>query len=195
MAYDPVAESIALIERGLPEAPPRLSRRRRWAALAVDVDGDIAGTLFTVRGPGHVRHERHLLARVRGAWTVLGGGSGGGDVDGGLADRPSTAELGAPAVVVGRGSVVRGSDRRVPRGAGYVSDAELLVSSDVHSVVVAGSRVLTVPRHGRLVVVWSGRQPPAVVARDAAAHPLGEVRLASPGARRLPEWYPDAPGD
>ena len=176
MAYDRTAESIALIEHGLPAPPPRLSRRRRWAALAVDVDDDVACTLFTVRGPGHVRHETHLLARADGVWTVLGGGGGGGD-DGDLADRPTTARLGAPTVVQGRGSVLRNAGRLMPWGARYVHDAELLVSSDVHSVVVAGARVLPVPRHGHLVVVWSGRRPPGVVARDAAGRPLGVVSL------------------
>jgi hypothetical protein len=42
MAYDILAESRRLIIEGPPAQQVRLSRRRRFAALAVDVDGDIA---------------------------------------------------------------------------------------------------------------------------------------------------------
>lgn len=189
MAYDALAESTALIEHGLTADPLRLSRRRRFAALAVDVDGDLACTLFTVRGAGHVRRETHLLERRGGSWTPLGGGGSGGGDDDGLADRPSTAELGALLVGSGSGSVLRNAGRRMPWGARYAYDAELRASSDVHSVAV-GDRVLTVPRHGHLVVVWSTRRPPSAVARDAAGRPLAELRL--PGVGGLPELYRDA---
>ena len=179
MSYDALAESVAVIEHGLPTAPPRLSRRRRSAALAVDVDGDVACTWFTVRAPGGFRHETHALARRGGRWTLLGGGGSGQDEDG-LADRPSTSELGARLVGVGSGSVLR-EGRLLPWGARYVRHLELLVSQDVHDVLVAGSRVLTAPRHGRLVVVWSTRRPPAVVARDGAGRPVGDLRPSALG--------------
>ena len=190
MAYDALAESTALIEHGLTEDPRRLSRRRRFAALAVDVDGDVACTLFAVRAPGHVRRETHLLARTRGVWSVLGGGSGGGGDGDGLTDRPGTAELGAPVIVRGSGSVARSSGL-MPWSTRYVHDAELSVSSAVHSLLVGGSRVLPVPRHGQLVVVWAGRRPPPVLARDVAGRPLGEVPLTVPS--RMPGWYRAAP--
>src|SRR3712207_1497735 len=76
VAYDRLAESIRLIEHGVPEAPARLSRRRRFAPLAVDVDGDVAASLFVVRGAGHFRQEAHVLVRRSGTWTMLGGGGG-----------------------------------------------------------------------------------------------------------------------
>ena len=175
MAYDPLVESLRLLEHGLPEAPPRLSRRRRFAALAVDVDGDVACTLFAVRGPGHIRHETHVLTRRDGTWTLLGGGGGGRDTDG-LTDRPPPEQLGGPVTVHGSGSVLGNADRLMPWGARYVHYAEVLASSAVHTVAV-GDRVLAVPRHGHLVVVWPGRRPPLTVARDADGRVLCEIDL------------------
>jgi hypothetical protein len=176
VAYDALAESLALIEHGVREDPAGLSRRRRFAALAVDVDGDIACTLFLVRGPGHVRFETHALARRDGVWALLGGGGGGGPETGRLDDRPSTAELGAPVVVAGTGSVAADSGRW-PWSTRYVRETELRVSSAVHTVAV-GQRVLRVPRHGHLVVVWSGRRPPRATARGADGEPVCTVRLS-----------------
>ena len=168
-----------MIKHGLPTAPPRLSRRRRFAALAVDMDGDVACTLFSVRAPGGFRREAHSLARRGVDWTLLGGGGSGRDEDG-LADRPSTVDLGAPFMVEGSGSVLRDS-RRMPWGSTYVKYTELLVSQEIHDVLVAGSRVLRAPRHGRLVVVWSTRRPPAIVMRDVEGRPVEDLQLSAPG--------------
>jgi len=52
VAYDIEAESRRLIADGLPDRPVQLSRRRRFAPVAVDVDGDVAGTWFVRRGVG-----------------------------------------------------------------------------------------------------------------------------------------------
>jgi len=190
VAYDAQAESIRLIEHGVAADPLRLSRRRRWAALAVDVDGDVACTLFTVRGAGHFRHETHLLLRRDGRWTVLGGGGGGQDTDG-LEDRPGSAELGAVLRAEGGGSVLANADRLLPWGARHVYEATLLASREVHTVDVGG-RELAVPRHGRLVVVWATRRPPTAVVRGAGGRVLGRVELSGPGGghRRMPVVLP-----
>ncbi|MEU2351069.1 hypothetical protein [Modestobacter sp. NPDC049651] len=162
MAYDALAESLALIEHGVTADPPRLSRRRRFAPLAVDVDGDVACTLFTRRGVAGFSRETHVLARDGGVWRSLGGGGVDGEDDDGLGDRPPAAELGGHLVVGGTGSVARSSGGLLPGRARYVHDAELRASREVVRVVV-GARELDVPRHGQLVVVWSGRRPPAAV--------------------------------
>jgi hypothetical protein len=177
VAYDRLAESVRLIGQGVPDAPPRLSRRRRFAALAVDVDDDVACTLFVVRGPGHFRHETHVLTRRDGTWSVLGGGGSGRDTDG-LTDRPPPEQLGAPVVAHGAGSVVQDADRLVPWGARSIRYAEVLASSAVHTLAV-GDRVLVVPRHGHLVVVWSTRRPPAAVAQAADGRVLCDVVLST----------------
>src|ERR1700733_13061239 len=87
MAYDVLAESVALIEAGRAEPMARLSRRRRFAPMAVDVDGDVAVTMFARRGVGRVVKKIHVLALRDGEWTLLGGGGTDGDQDL-LADRP-----------------------------------------------------------------------------------------------------------
>jgi hypothetical protein len=176
--YDPLTESLRLLEHGVPEAPVRLSRRRRFAALAADVDGDVACTLFVVRGAGHFRREAHALVRRDGTWARLGGGGAGSDTDG-LTDRPTPEVLGHPVVVEGSGSVSLNADRRMPWGARHLRFAELLASSAVHTVQVA-DRVLVVPRHGHLVVVRATRRPPAAVARAADGERVCAVPLAAP---------------
>ncbi len=87
MAYDALAESVALIQSPNLKPVTRLSRRRRFAAMAVDVAGDIALTMFARRGAGCVSEEIHVLALRHGRWYMLGGGGGNGDDDL-LANRP-----------------------------------------------------------------------------------------------------------
>ena len=185
MSYDPFAVSLALIEHGVRDDPPRLSRRRRFAPMAVDVAGDVACTLVARRGAGYVEHQTHLLVRRDGSWHLLGGG-GAGREDDGLDDRPAADQLGGPVVVQGGGSALRDAGRRMPWGARYVHDATLRAAAEVDAVVVDGRRRLPVPRHGHLVVVWAGRRPPAVTAHGTGGELLAAVPLRFRGA---PEVY------
>ena len=52
MSYDALAESIILVGTRQPRPVTRLSRRPRFAAMAVDVAGDIAATMFLRRSVG-----------------------------------------------------------------------------------------------------------------------------------------------
>jgi len=70
------AESRRLIADGLPDRPVQLSRRRRFAPVAVDVDGDVAGTWFVRRGVGCFWDEIHLLVHQANGWSYKGGGGG-----------------------------------------------------------------------------------------------------------------------
>ncbi|MGY1722040.1 hypothetical protein [Blastococcus sp. SYSU DS0533] len=188
MAYDALAESIALIENGAPGTPARLSRRRRFAPLSVDVDGDVACTLFARRSVGSVAEETWVLVRRGQGWVLLGGG-GGGLEDDDLADRPAAATLGGQLRLTGGGAVLRNGGRLLPWGARYASYATLRASREVGSLRV-GARLLAVPRHGHVVVVWAGRRPPTAEALAPDGRRLGSVRLdlRSP---RLPEVYRD----
>lgn len=192
MAYDVLAESVALIEAGRVEPVPRLSRRRRFAAMAVDVAGDVAVSMFARRGVGRIWQEIHVLVLRDGEWTWLGGGGSDGDQDL-LADRPavlprflglgSAAVLGAdPRVmaVSGSGGVFDdgGGTGRSSQSERWISYAELRVNAQVTSVQVA-ERLLVVPWHGHVVVVWSGRRPPRVVALDEGGKSGAEMQLAS----------------
>jgi hypothetical protein len=187
VAYDVLAESVALIEAGRVEPVPRLSRRRRFAAMAVDVVGDVAATLFARRGVGCVWKEIHVLALRDREWTYLGGGGGTVDEDL-LADRPAVLpsllglgrEAGAdPRVmtVSGTGGVSEGGDGTGRQhGKRWISYAELWVTVQVTSLQIA-ERLLVVPWHGHVVVVWPERQPQRVVALDEDGKSLGEIRL------------------
>jgi hypothetical protein len=162
VAHDALAESTALIAHGLPEVPPRLSRRRRSAALGVD--GDVAGTLFVVRGPGHFRFETHALARRDGTWALLGGGGHGRDDDG-LTDRPPARDLGCPVVVGGGGSVALGGGF-LPWGGRCVRDATLRAAAEVVTVAVGPACWRSVLSRSRAV-----RRPNPSAAPARAAPP------------------------
>lgn len=196
MAYDRLLQSVALIGSRRLVRVERLSRRRRFVAMGVDVDGDLAVTSFARRGVGCTWHDVHVLARRSGTWTMLGGSStSGAGTDGGsaalLADRPRvltdwSATTGHPVptgralVLEGTGGVhdSRGGADRWPWSGRWVSCTHLLANASATSLTVAG-RVLPVPWHGRVVVVWSGRHGPRVVAHDQDGRALDAVALAA----------------
>jgi hypothetical protein len=181
VAYDILVESQRLIAIGLPDRPVRLSRRQRFAPVAVDVDGDIAATRFVRRGAGCFHDQTHLLTRDGQGWTYRGGGG----VD--RFEPWSTDEfqhardlLPAGHVQAGIGpSVWLDSNGWLPLGGTGLQATELLVGRNVVSVLVDDRRRLAVPHHGRLVVVWASRRPPRVSAQDAAQREL--MSLAVPG--------------
>jgi hypothetical protein len=176
VAYDILAESRRLITDGLPDRPVWLSRRRRFAPVAVDVDGDLAGTRFVRRGVGRFWDETHLLVKEDNVWRVLGGGGGSsGPWSTGAFER-ARDECGPAEVLVQGGAAVRqDSPRWRPWGGRWLSAAELLAGRSVAVVLVDGRRRLRVPYHGRLVVVWASGHAPRVSARDAAGHELHSV--------------------
>ncbi len=114
----PWAESIALIESRRLEPVRRLSRRRRFAAMAVDFACDVAASMCARRGVGCIWQETHVLALREGRWAWLGGDvTGDEDL---LADRPGIL----PAYLALGGGAVTGADPRVivVNGHGGVHD-------------------------------------------------------------------------
>ena len=190
MAYDVLEESVALIDSREVEPVRRLTRRRRFAPLGVDVSGDLAVTLFARRGVGSVWQETHVLARRAGAWTWLGGGGGTSD-ERVFADRPGelpdrqtltngVATASDPRVMFsnGAGGVLDDQGRAdgLMDGARWVSYAIIEVSALVGSVEVFG-RPLTVPWHGHVPLVWCDNPQPHAIARDRSGDTVGELRL------------------
>jgi hypothetical protein len=114
VGYDALAESVHLIESGFETDPARLSRRRRFAPVAFDVQGDLAATWFVRRGAGTFWHEVHTLERRNGSWVRLGGGGYSSDEDE-LADRPPAAELSGPLQVSAGGATALRSGSWLPR--------------------------------------------------------------------------------
>ena len=177
MAYDIEAESRRLIADGLPDRPVQLSRRRRFAPVAVDVDDGVAGTWFVRRGVGCFWDEIHLLVHEANGWSYKGGG-GGSSGEAWSTDEFMYArdELPAGDVRVEGGASVQVDLDRPWRGC-WLRSAELLVGRDVAVVVVDARRRLLVPYHGRALVVWASRRPPDASARDIAGHELARIVL------------------
>ncbi len=208
MAYDVLAESVALIESRQLVRVQRLSRRRRFAAMSVDVDTEtgLAVTAFARRGVGCIWRDRHVLALRQGRWVLLGGGGSNGDADDLLADRPPVLAPGpgvthqlrpgsgaaAHLILSGVGGGVHDSGGRADRwpwSGRWVNYTELQASSLVSSLAVSG-RVLPVPWHGLVVIVWTGPHRPRVVAQDRDGRRVEEVVLTA-GSNRKPIRYRD----
>ncbi len=193
MSYDALAESVALIESKALRAVPRLSRRRRFVPLAVDVAGDIAATMFLRRGAGCVHQEVWQLVLRGQQWHLLGGGGTSDDDENLLADRPDVITdamrgpwdtlLGIDPQVLtggaGAGGVHDSMGRKglLPWGGRWLSHTTLFASAQVWSIRV-DDREITVPWHGRTLVTWVGHKPPQVSAYAANGQHLGTARLA-----------------
>jgi hypothetical protein len=187
MAYDARAESLVLIDSRLVEPVLRLSRRRRFAPMSIYVAGDMAVTTFARRGVGCTWHDRHVFAlQTSGQWVFVGG-SGSNGQDDLLKGRPAVLpaylssqdqspgedDPGPIAAEGGGGGVHDGTGSGPGR---WISTADVRVNAQVESIVV-DDRQLAVPWHGRVAVVWTGPQPPEVVALDRHGHPLASVLL------------------
>ncbi|NES27989.1 hypothetical protein GCE86_09500 [Micromonospora terminaliae] len=180
MAYDALAESLRLIISGLPDGPVRLSRRRRFAPVAVDVDGNVAATRFLRRGVGCYWDETHLLAvDNHGAWRTLGGGGASYDEDP-TAEEFERARDDLPPYQVamsGSAGVVRDGNPPLPWGRQWVRGSAVLVGHGVAELHVNG-RHLPVPYHGHLIVVWSSRRPPTVTAHDGTGRTVATATVS-----------------
>lgn len=176
MAYDRLIESRKLIADGVPETPFRLSRRRRFIPLAVDVDGDVAATLFVRRGvSGNPHLEAWALERRNGDWVVLGGGGGDG-----------YDELFEPREFMeghirrlGGGWTLRGADRPLPWPRRGISHAEMRLGAQV-AVLKVGHRRIEVAPHGVAIVVWRSRKAPTIDVLSPNGELLDSVRLLRP---------------
>lgn len=176
MAYDRLVESRKLIEQGAPDTPFRLSRRRRFIPLAVDVDHDVAATLFVRRGvSGNPNLEAWTLERRDGAWVVLGGGGGDGH-----------DELFAPRDAMeghhrhlGGGWTLRDADRLMPWPRRGISHAELRLGAQVAALQIDDRRVEVAP-HGVAIVVWRSPKPPAIRLLNPTGELLDTVRPPRP---------------
>ena len=192
VAHDLVAEGRRVLTGGVPEPPARLSRRHRLAALAADVDGDVGAVLFARRGTsGQPWFEVVVFERGTGGHWESTGASGGQAEDDILDDRPPSAALGAPLRWEG-GGACRGrmAPRRrlgVPRlrGRRVLNHTLVRAAAETGQVRVRGAhgeRILPVPRHGQLVVVWRGRAAPSLTPWSADGARIGpEVSVASGG--------------
>ena len=92
MSYAALPESLRLIAGAPVAGAERLTRRRHFLPVAVDVDDDIAVTVFLRRTHGGAEWQSHVLLRTRGEWQLLGGGGLGPDDLDVLTRVPTAAE-------------------------------------------------------------------------------------------------------
>lgn len=176
MAYDRLLESRKLIAEGPPNTPYRLSRRRRFIPLAVDVDGDVAATLFVRRGvSGNPHLEAWALERREDDWLVLGGGGGDGFDE---LFEPRDAMEGHVRRL-GGGWTLRRSDRLLPWPRRGISHVEMRLGSQVASLEVGERRVEIAP-HGVAIIVWRSRNPPTIRVLGPTGELLESVRPPRP---------------
>ncbi len=181
MAYDRLAESLRLIDGGLVAGAEPLTRRRRWLPVAVDVDTDVAVTVFLRRAHGGAEWESQVLSGV-GGWHLLGGGAAGGDPLDVLTRIPTRDELGGYARSDGAGGVLEGRGRALLRAGRWVNHAIIETTADVASIAVDGRRRITRPAHGRIAVVWSGHRRLRVDIAGRGGELLDTVRISSSGS-------------
>lgn len=116
----------------------------------------------------------HSLELTQAGWCLIGGGGSNGH-EGEFDQRPTLAELGAPAVSRGRGWSVRRAAKVMPGRASGVSWAEVRAATGVSALGV-DDRVVPVAEHGVAVVVW-GDHVPRVSVLDASGTAFGTISL------------------
>lgn len=193
MPYDALAESIILIGARQPQPVPRLSRRRRFAAMAVDVSDDIAATMFLRRSVGCDVQETWVLTKRETQWSILGGGGGTIEHDAALlADRPAVIHDDAiwpwntlpgvdPHIATGgngAGGVhdSMGGRDLFPWSGRWISYTTLYVTAQVEAIDVADRR-LAVPWHGNTLITWPGRNPPRIALRGTGGKLLATAQI------------------
>ncbi|GLZ14246.1 hypothetical protein Acsp04_44810 [Actinomadura sp. NBRC 104425] len=178
------AELLRLLSDGMTEpASTAVNGERGLVPLALDMDGDVAVVSFLRHqngGTGGCFIEGVTFHKRDGEWIELGGG-GAWAPEEPLARRPA-AELGGHLIRYAMGRTVRNANRLFPWGAKWVSEAKLRASSEVAQIRV-GSRLLDVPAHGHVVVVWTARRDPVVEALDKDGAVLSSLDL---GPRLVP---------
>lgn len=157
MAYDELGESIRLIDGAPVAGRNRLTRRRRFLPVAVDIDQDVAVTVFLRRAHGGAEWQEHTMSCTAQGWRILGGGGWGVDSLDVLTSVPTSDELGGYAEADGGGSTNVSRTERPASGARWVHYALIRTSVEVTGVAVGSERVISPPDHGRVAVVWRDR--------------------------------------
>lgn len=145
--------------------------RHRLAGVVVvasDIDSDAGvAAVWLVRRSGSpdAWEETCLFERVENGWRYLGGGGGSGS-ELLRAGRPSASQAGPASVIMSMsGTASRSRADREAQGdqrdlgqVGWVACAMFRVAAEVEHLQ-AGTRRITVPGHGYVIVAW--KAPPA----------------------------------
>ncbi|MGI5208054.1 hypothetical protein ACQEU6_41600 [Spirillospora sp. CA-108201] len=173
-------ECLRLLRDGLPvPAPAAFAEGRDYLPLGLDKDGDIAVVTFLYQWEDAASSfiEGWTFHRRDGEWMDLGGAGGSAPAE--PLERRSRGEMGRHLLKYGSSRTVRNANRLLPWGAKWVNEARLRASAEVARVRV-GKRILDVPEHGHVVVVWGARRGPVVEALAADGAVLGVMDLDRP---------------
>ncbi|MFB4301954.1 hypothetical protein [Actinomadura sp. NTSP31] len=175
-------ECLRLLRDGMPvPAPDTFDEERDFLPLGLDMDGDVAVVTFLHQWGGSGVDpfiEGRTFHRRDGEWMGLGGGGGSAPYD--PLVRRSSGEMGRYLYQYGSGRTVRNANRLLPWGAKWVNEARLRASAEVARVRV-GKRILDVPAHGHIVVVWGVRRGPVLEALATDGAVLDTLDLDRPG--------------
>jgi|SRR5437868_5641522 len=183
-------ECMRLLRDGLPAPSPNaFSEGREFLPLGIDKDGDVAVVTFLHQWRDTASEaapfiEGWTFYRRDGEWMELGGAGGSAPAE--PLTRRSSDEMGGHLHKYGSGRMVRNANRLLPWGAKWVNEARLRVSADVTRVRV-GKRLLEVPDHGHVVIVWSARRGPIVEALAADGAVLDALDLDRPPVAARPQ--------
>ncbi|WP_157430610.1 hypothetical protein [Actinomadura macra] len=182
-------ECLRLLRDGLPApAPDALGAAREFLPLCIDKDGDVAVVTFLRQWDGASGAapfiEGWTFHRRDGEWMELGGAGGAAPEE--PLTRRSSGEMGRYLQKYGSGRTVRNANRLLPWGAKWVNEARLRVSAEVARLRV-GKRLLEVPVHGHVVVVWSARRAPVVEALASDGAILDALDLDRPPVAARPQ--------
>ncbi|MFB4311835.1 hypothetical protein [Actinomadura sp. GTD37] len=179
-------ECMRLLRDGLPvPAPAAFQDGRDFLPLGLDMDGDVAVVTFLHQwGDASAFIEGWTFHRRDGEWRELGGAGGSAPAE--PLARRSSGEMGRHLLKYGSGRTVRNSNRLLPWGAKWVNEARLRASAEVARVRV-GNRILDVPEHGHVVVVWGARRGPVVEALAGDGSVLDAMDLDHPAVPARPQ--------
>jgi hypothetical protein len=176
-----------LLAQGLPGSTPNeLDARHPYIPLAVDVEDDVAVVGLARRVPALPDGTAALLVlpmcRRGTQWRLLRGGIGGLLRDYPLRPRAARAELGWYLHRDGGGHSTPDPLRDLEADHVVIGHARLRASAETARVLFRG-RLLNVPFHGNVLVVWPGEDedtPPRATALDAAGNELATIDVMPP---------------
>ncbi|MFI9557049.1 hypothetical protein [Nonomuraea endophytica] len=174
-----LAECRHLLDHGMPqEARTAFDADRGYLPLAMDRSGEGGAVALLSDRNGGPMIMVHLFKKRGGDWEHRGGG-GGGTIEYPLVGRVPAKALEDYLRCPGNGGVLMNPEHRLPWTGWYLRHAELTASAEVRRVRVRG-RLIEVPFHGFLIVVWSARRAPAVEALGEDGEVLTTLDVSGP---------------
>ncbi|MFI6500540.1 hypothetical protein [Nonomuraea typhae] len=174
-----LAECRRVLDHGMPqEVRTTFEAGRGYLPLAMDRSGEGGAVAVLSDHHGDTMIMVHLFKKRGGDWEHRGGG-GAGTIDYPLIQRAPAKGQEDYLRCPGNGGVLMNPEHRLPWTGWYLRHADLTASAEVSRVRVRG-RLIEVPFHGFLIVVWSGRRAPLVEALAEDGESLATLDVSGP---------------